>query len=80
MVVAVLVAIIGACGLVMGLNLSRQAQMDADFKDMKTQEWLLERRMMDAEAYFIASGAKVPGDDVHGPTGNLKRLVKPKEH
>jgi len=76
-VVAVLVAIIGACGVVMGLNLAKQAQMDADFKTLKTQEWLTERRLMDREAYDIANGLKVPGDDQNGPTGNLQRM-KPK--
>jgi hypothetical protein len=73
-VVVALVIVIGGCGLVMGLNLSKQAQQDADFKAMKTQEWLLERRLMDREALDIVNGIKKPGDDQNGPTGNLQRM------
>jgi signal transduction histidine kinase len=74
-IVVSMLVVIGACALIMGLNLSKQAQMDAAFKDLKTQEWLVERRMMDREAYDILNGLKVPGDDIHGPTGNLQRMT-----
>lgn len=77
-IVISLLVVIGACGLIMGLNLAKQAQMDQDFKDMKTQDWLKERRLMDREAYDIVNGLKKPGDDAWGPTGNLQRM-KPKE-
>lgn len=75
--VVILGAILGACGLVMGLNLSRQAQMDMDYKNMKTQQWLLERRLMDREALDLVNGTKLPSDTEYGATGNLKRM-KPK--
>ena len=74
-IVLSLMIVIAACGLVMGLNLSKQAQMDADFKTLKTQEWLVERRLMDREAYDILNGTKLPSDDIHGPTGNLQRMI-----
>jgi hypothetical protein len=74
-VVCVLAATIGACGVVMGLNLSKQAQMDDDFKKMKTQEWLLERRLMDKEALDLIDGKRLPSDAENGPTGNLQRMV-----
>jgi hypothetical protein len=74
-IVISLMIIIGACGLVMGLNLAKQAEMDADFKTLKTQEWLVERRLMDDEAYRILNGQKMPADDANGPTGNLQRMV-----
>ena len=77
-IVVSLVIVIGACGLVMGLNLAKQAEMDADFKALKTQEWLVERRIMDREAYDILNGHKTLADDIHGPTGNLQRM-KPQE-
>ena len=80
LVVAVLVAIIGACGLVMGLNLSKQSQMDRDFRDMQTQDMLKERRLMDLEGYLIVNGLKRPGDDSFGPTGNLERMKPRKEN
>lgn len=77
-VVCILAAIIGACGLVMGLNMAKQDQMDRDFKEASTRLMLNERRLMDKEAYAILNGEKIPGDDTHGPTGNLERM-KPKE-
>ena len=69
--------VIGACGVVMGLNLATQHQEDNDFKLAQTHALLLERRYMDIEAYAILNGWKVPGDDAHGPTGNMQRM-KPK--
>ncbi|HXN95989.1 MAG TPA: hypothetical protein VN879_15905 [Candidatus Acidoferrales bacterium] len=74
MVAVVLMVVIAACGTVMGLNLAKQAEMDADYKTMKTQAWLVERRLMDAEAYAIVNGTKLPADNEHGPTGNLQRM------
>lgn len=78
-VVVLLAVVIGACGLIMGLNLSKQDQQDAAFKDMKTQQWLLERRLMDKEALDIINGTKLPSDTEFGPTGNLERM-KGKAH
>jgi hypothetical protein len=62
----------------MGLNLAKQSQQDEDFKAMKTQQWLLERRLMDREALDIVNGTKKPTDDAWGATGNIQRM-KPKE-
>jgi hypothetical protein len=73
-IVVSLMIVIGACGTVLGLNLAKQAEMDADYKTMKTQAWLVERRLMDDEAYRIVNGQKIPGDDANGPTGNLQRM------
>lgn len=77
-VIVVLVGLLGACGVAMGLNLAKQAQQDDDFKSMKTQQWLLERRLMDREALDIVNGIKKPGDDAWGATGNIQRM-KPKD-
>jgi uncharacterized protein YceK len=73
-----LTLVIGGCGLVMGLNLAKQSQMDRDFRDMQTAQKLQERRWMDVEAYAMLNGWKIPSDDTHGPTGNLKRM-RPQE-
>jgi len=73
-VVVMLVVVISACTLVMGLNLSKQARMDQDFRDMKTQGWLVERRLMDKEALDILHGDKLASDTEYGPTGNLQRM------
>jgi hypothetical protein len=77
-VVCLLTAIIGLCGLVMGLNLAKQDQMDRDFKADKQQELLKERRLIDMEEFAMLNGWKFPGDDAHGATGNIERM-KPKE-
>jgi len=73
-IVILLSILIAACGLIMGLNLSKQSQMDRDFRDATTAFKLVERRYMDMEAYAMLNGWKVPGDDTHGPTGNLERM------
>lgn len=78
-VVVLLMLIIAGNGLIMGLNLAKQSQQDQSFKDLKTQEWLVERRLMDDEAYRIVNGQKLASDDSFGPTGNIHRM-KPKEH
>ena len=72
--VVALIIVIGACGLVMGLNLSKQERMDQDFRDLKTQAWLVERRLMDQEALQILHGEKLTSDTEYGPTGNLQRM------
>lgn len=74
-VVILLCVVIGACGLIMGLNLAKQDQMDRDFRDLATRDKLLERRYVDMEAYAMLNGWKIPSDDMHGPTGNLQRMV-----
>jgi hypothetical protein len=76
--IAILLLALGGCGVIMGMNLSRQAQQDEDFKAMKTQQWLLERRLMDKEAIDILHGDRLESDREYGPTGNLQRM-KPKE-
>ncbi len=76
-VIAAFSVLIGTCGLVMGLNLAKQDQLDRDFRDLTTAYKLEERRKMDLEAYFEVNGLKVPGDDSNGPTGNIQRM-KPK--
>jgi hypothetical protein len=73
-IVVSLMIVIGACGLIMGLNLAKQAEMDAEFKSLRTQALLVERRLMDREAYDILNGHKTLDDDTHGPTGNLQRM------
>lgn len=73
-VVILLLLIVAANGVVMGLNLSKQAQEDSDFKTLKTQEWLLERRLMDKEALDLVHGQRLQSDAEYGPTGNLQRM------
>jgi hypothetical protein len=73
-IVVSLMLIIGTCGVIMGLNLAKQAQLDRDFRDATVASQLKERRLMDMEAYAMLNGWKRPGDDTFGPTGNLQRM------
>lgn len=73
-VIILLAVIIGICGVVMGLNLSKQDRQDDDFRAMKTQMWLVERRLMDREALDLINGVRKPSDAEYGPTGNLERM------
>lgn len=77
-VLAIFVFVVSACCLLLGMNLAKQAQMDQDYKDASTHLMLVERRLMDKEAYMILNSQKIPGDDTHGPTGNMQRMT-PKE-
>lgn len=73
-IVISLMLVIAACGLVMGLNLAKQEQLDRDFRLQERQDALKERRLMDMEAYLIVNGWKMPKDDAFGPTGNIERM------
>jgi hypothetical protein len=53
-------------------------KLTVEYKELKTQNWLLERRLMDKEALDIIHGDKLPSDSEYGATGNLQRM-KPKE-
>lgn len=77
-VVLLLAVVIGICGAIMGLNLSKQDRQDASFRAMETQQWLVERRLMDKEALDIIHGQRLVSDTEFGPTGNLQRMA-PKE-
>lgn len=84
-IVLALVLVIAGCGVVIGIDVSERASMGRkfdelteSFKELKTQNWLLERRLMDKEALDIIHGGKLPSDTEFGPTGNLQRM-KPKE-
>ena len=57
---------------------SQHTQAMDEFKAVKTQMWLVERRLMDKEALEIIHGDKLPSDSEFGATGNMQRM-KPKE-
>lgn len=69
------------CGICMAISVyaifirdQRLQQTQEDFRDMKSQYKLMERRYMDFEAYALLKGWKVPRDDSFGPTGNIDRM------
>ena len=81
-VIVVLTALIGACGVVMGLNLSAQAALDREFQrdtaatneklqDLQRQYRMTELKLDDWTVVAHRSGLVLPGDYTRGPQGNL---------
>ncbi len=80
-IIVVLVALIGACGVVMGLNLSEQAALQREFQrqtestnkaleDMQRQSRMTELKLDDWTVVAHRSGLVLPGDYTRGPQGN----------
>jgi hypothetical protein len=91
LVVVILVAIIGACGVVMGLNLSEQAALSREFQrqtavlaehmdDLKRQSRMTELKLDDWTVVAHRAGLVLPGDYTRGPQGDLdsESFKKPK--
>lgn len=76
-IVVSLMLIIGACGVVMGMNLAKQSQLDANLQSLTR---IYERnfiQLTDMQALLLREGLAQPGDFIHGPAGNLE--YKPKK-
>jgi hypothetical protein len=71
LVVLLLATVIGACGVVMGLNLSRQQSLEARFLDLDRQYRMTELKLDDWTVVAHRSGLVLPGDYTRGPQGNL---------
>lgn len=80
-VVCVLALIIGACGVVMGLNLSEQHALVREFdrdtattnerlQDLQRQYRMTELKLDDWTVVAHRSGLVLPGDYTRGPQGN----------
>jgi len=78
--VALFAVIVGACGVVMGLNLSRQKDMEDHFDDLRRQYRMTELKLDDWTVVAHRSGLVLPGDYTRGPQGNLdsESFTKPK--
>lgn len=70
-VVIVLALVIGACGVVMGLNLSRQRALEDAFLKLDRQYRMTELKLDDWTVVAHRSGLQLPGDYTRGPQGNL---------
>jgi len=79
-IIVILAIVIGACGLVMGLNLSRQKEMEDRFDDLRRQYRMTELKLDDWTVVAHRSGLVLPGDYTRGPQGNLdsESFTKPK--
>lgn len=69
--IAVLLLILTGCGVVMGLNLAKQARVDEDVLDLKRQYRMTELKLDDWTVVAHRSGLVLPGDYTRGPQGNL---------
>lgn len=74
-----LALVIGACGLIMGLNLSRQRSLEASFLDLDRKYRMFELKLDDWTVVAHRAGLTLPGDYARGPQGNLEKesFVKP---
>lgn len=70
-VVTVLVAIIGACGVVMGVDIAERGFYEHRFSDLERQYRMTELKLDDWTVVAHRSGLVLPGDYTRGPQGNL---------
>lgn len=80
-VVVLLALVIGVCGVVMGLDLSRQRDMENHYDDLRRQYRMMELKLDDWTVVAHRSGLALPGDYARGPQGNLDKnsFTIPKE-
>ncbi|HEY3840958.1 MAG TPA: hypothetical protein VGL72_30515 [Bryobacteraceae bacterium] len=71
LVVVVLVSIIGACGVVIGLDIAERSQMERSFAHLDRQYRMTELKLDDWSVVAHRSGLVLPGDYTRGPQGNL---------
>lgn len=70
-VIILLAIVIGASGLIMGLNLSRQRTLEDAFLKLDRQYRMTELKLDDWTVVAHRSGLVLPGDYTRGPQGNL---------
>lgn len=79
-IVLALTIVIGACGLIMGLNLSRQRSLEDAFLKLDRQSRMTELKLDDWTVVAHRAGLQLPGDYTRGPQGNLDvESFKPKQ-
>lgn len=66
-----LMLVIGACGVVMGLNLSRQRSLEDAFLKLDRQYRMTELKLDDWTVVAHRAGLQIPGDYTRGPQGAL---------
>lgn len=70
MVVCILVAIIGACGVVMGLDLAERSVQSRNYDLLERQYRMVELKLDDWTVVAHRAGLILPGDYTRGPQGN----------
>ena len=71
LVVVLLVAIIGACGVVMGIDIAERVSYTRQFDLLERQYRMVELKLDDWTVVAHRSGLVLPGDYTRGPQGNL---------
>lgn len=80
LVVVLLVAIIGACGVVMGLDIAERGFYIRKFDDLDRQYRMTELKLDDWTVVAHRAGLALPGDYTRGPQGNPDaEAFKPKQ-
>lgn len=69
-VVCILVAIIGACGVMIGLDIAERSQMEREFSQLDRQYRMVELKLDDWTVVAHRAGLVLPGDYTRGPQGN----------
>ena len=70
-VVVMLASIIGACGIVMGIDIAERSVEERRFEDLQRQYRMTELKLDDWTVVAHRSGLVLPGDYTRGPQGNL---------
>ena len=70
LVAAVLAAIIGSCGVVMGIDIAERSQMEREFAKLDRQYRMVELKLDDWTVVAHRSGLVLPTDYARGPQGN----------
>lgn len=80
-IVLSLVLVIGACGLVMGLNIAEQRELERRYDALDRQYRMTELKLDDWTVVAHRAGLQLPGDYTRGPQGDLDAEsfhIKPK--
>ncbi len=70
-VISLLALMIGVCGVIMGLNLSRQRELEDAFLKLDRQYRMTELKLDDWSVVAHRGGLSLEGDYTRGPQGNL---------
>lgn len=70
-VVCILVGIIGACGVVMGMDIAERSVQARNYDLLERQYRMVELKLDDWTVVAHRSGLVLPGDYTRGPQGNL---------
>lgn len=71
LVIFLMAALIGGCGVVMGMNMARQKTLEDAFLKLDRQYRMAELKLDDWTVVAHRAGLQLPGDYTRGPQGAL---------